>query len=582
MLGVGLAAVCGGHGTCGRCRVTLISGWLSETTSIEHELIPPHDLAHGVRLACQATPLSDCVINVSPESLTTTQRIQVEGLQAIQRIDPPVTSHRVTVPPAGLNDMRADEDRILTELSATDGIDCKVLDIDAARDLPRLLRDGDWTVGVSVRGGEIVAVGPWPSQSLGLAVDLGTTKIAAYLLDLTTGATLGARGAMNPQIRYGEDVVARLTHALSRPEGAEELAAEAVTAVNDLAVSLARDAGVDPSRILEAVIVGNTAMHHLLLQLPVEQLARAPYVPAVTGALDLKARDIRVDIARGAYVHLPPNIAGFVGADHVAMLLASGITSNSDPMLAIDIGTNTEVCLAAGGHLTTVSCASGPAFEGGHIRDGMRAAPGAIEHVKIDGDEVHLQVVDDAEPTGICGSGILDALAELTAHGVVDAVGRLSANHPRVLRSGKSHEFVLVPSTQRGGRPPVSVTQGDIRQLQLAKAAIATGVEALLAHERLEALELSSVIIAGAFGTYIDISSAIAIGMLPPLPLERFRQTGNAAGVGAKMTLVSTSARSDAIELARKAEYLELATATDFMKRFVDNTRLAPYTSHGG
>lgn len=576
-LGVGLSATCGGHGSCGRCRVVLTSGRLSDTTRVEHELIPPRELAHGVRLACQAIPQSDCVLHVPAESLTATQRIQIEGLQRIHEIDPPVESREVSVTPAGLDDVRSDEHRLL-EASSANGIDCDTMDLEAARDLPRALRSGDWTIGISIRGREIVAVGPWPTRSLGLAVDLGTTKIAAYLLDLTNGATLGARGAMNPQIRYGEDVVARLTHALSQPEGAGQLSAEAISAVNELATSLSADAGVDPARILEAVIVGNTAMHHLLLQLPVEQLARAPYVPAVTGAQDIRARDLQLGVARGAYVHLPPNIAGFIGADHVAMLLASGINTTSDPVLAIDIGTNTEVCLAANGCLTTVSCASGPAFEGGHIRDGMRAAPGAIEHVEIAGDEVHLQVVDGAKPTGICGSGILDALAGMVTHGIVDGMGRLRRDHPRVVLRQNRLEFELVTQDMRGGMPALSVTQHDIRQLQLAKAAIATGIQVLLKHASLESRHLSSIVVAGAFGSYIDIGSAIAIGMLPETPIERVQQIGNAAGVGAKMILLSTSARGRAIGLARKAGYVELATEPGFMKRFVDNTRLTSFT----
>lgn len=581
-LGVGIAATCGGHGTCGRCRVILVRGHLSEPTSIEHELISSCDLANGVRLACQATPLTDCLINVPAESLTATQRIQVEGLQAVQGTDPPITNYKVTTAPAGLEDVRADDQRILTALTETYGIECTILDPEAARELPRTLRSGEWTAGVTTRGTEIVGVGPWPAPTLGLAVDLGTTKIAAYLLDLTSGETLGARGAMNPQIRYGEDVVARLTHALSRPEGSKELATEALAAIAELGATLAADARIDPSRIMETVIVGNTAMHHLLLQLPVDQLARAPYVPAVTGALDLKARELQLPIGKGAYVHLPPNIAGFVGADHVAMLLASGVTPDSGPVLAIDIGTNTEVCLAENGRLTTVSCASGPAFEGGHIRDGMRAAQGAIEHVEIAGNDVRLQVVDEMEPNGICGSGILDALSQMVSHGIVDRMGRLNNEHSRVIRHGNTLQFELVTQDERGGRPALAVTQNDVRQLQLAKAAIATGILALLEHARLDPSQLNSIIVAGAFGSYIDVRSAIAIGMLPQIPLERFRQTGNAAGVGAKMMLASTSARRDAIALAREAGYLELATSPGFMQRFVDNTRLAPFISHGG
>ena len=576
-LGTGLSAICGGRGTCGRCRVVLVNGELSPLTDIERSLFQPEELAAGVRLACQCVPLADCVLHVPEESLSTTQRVQVEGLQAATGNDPPIIDQHVTTPPPSLNDVRGDDDRLLASLHEAAPGACHTIDLEVARALSPTLRGNDWSVQLSLRGTEAVAVGPWPSPTLGLAVDLGTTKLAAYLLDLTTGATLSARGAMNPQIRYGEDVVARLSHALTSGSGAIELSGAAVGAVNDLVIELCGDADMDPTRILEAVIVGNTAMHHLLLRLPVDQLARAPYVPCVREALDLKTRELGIDIARGAYVHLPPVIAGFVGSDHVAALLATGTRTANAPTLVVDIGTNTEVCLAIGGRLTSASCASGPAFEGGHIRDGMRAAPGAIEHVQIDGDEVRLQVVENTEPAGICGSGILDVLAELTTHGIVDTGGKLAREHPHVRNDGRSPEFVLVPEEQRGGRQALSVTQTDIRQLQLAKAAISTGIQALLQREGIAASSLSSVVVAGAFGSYIDIRSAIAVGMLPDLPLERFRQVGNAAGAGAKMVLSSLSQREEARNLAREAGYLELATSPGFMKRFVDNTSLKPY-----
>ena len=575
-LGVGLSAICGGRGTCGRCRVALVSGELSPPTDIERSLFTADELAAGARLACQAVPKSDCVVHVPQESLSSAQRIQVEGLQTQRGAVPPLQDYHVDVAAPSLHDVRSDAHRLIAAMSEACP-SCTALDVEAARAMPSLLRAKEWTVQATVRGDEMVAVGPWPSPTLGLAVDLGTTKLAAYLLDFSTGATMSARGSMNPQIRYGEDVVARLTHALNAQNGGAELATAAVGAINDLIIELCGDADMDPSRVLEAVIVGNTAMHHLLLGLPVEQLSRAPYVPAVGDALDLKARELHLHIGRGAYVHLPPVIAGFVGSDHVAALLATGAHTATEPVLVVDIGTNTEVCLAANGRLTSASCASGPAFEGGHIRDGMRAAAGAIEHVQIDAAEVRLQVVENAEPAGICGSGILDALAEMTAHGVLDAKGRLNREHPLVRSDGHAPEFILVPEERRDGRTAISVTQADVRQLQLAKAAIATGIQALLEHEGMSGNQLASVVVAGAFGTYIDLRSAIAVGMLPSLPLERFQQVGNAAGAGAKMALSSLTQREQARDLAQRAGYLELATSPGFMNRFVDNTALRPF-----
>jgi uncharacterized 2Fe-2S/4Fe-4S cluster protein (DUF4445 family) len=372
-----------------------------------------------------------------------------------------------------------------------------------------------------------------------------------------------------------------MSHVLQSENGAAELYDAVVASLNDLARDLAAEAGTDVSHIVEATIGGNTAMHHLLLGLPVSQLARAPYVPAVSQSIDVKARDLGLAIAGGAYVHVLPNIAGFVGGDHVAMLLATNIQQTHDPVLAVDIGTNTEVCLAASGKLTSVSCASGPAFEGGHIRDGMRAANGAIERVEVRDGEVHIQVIGETTPVGICGSGILDALGELTRNGIADRMGRLEASHPLVVSEDKAREFVLVPAEKRQNGSPLGLTQGDVRQLQLAKAAIATGIQVLLANAGLAPDDLSRVIIAGAFGTYIDLDSAMAVGMLPRLPLDRYTQVGNAAGSGAKLALASAARREEAAALARSIGYIELASDPKFMMRFVANTYLEEFQTGG-
>jgi uncharacterized 2Fe-2S/4Fe-4S cluster protein (DUF4445 family) len=325
--------------------------------------------------------------------------------------------------------------------------------------------------------------------------------------------------------------------------------------------------------VLEAVVVGNTAMHHLFLQIATQQLARAPYVAAVSSALDVKARDLGLDLSPGATVHLLPNIAGYVGADHVAMLLATGMAQAGGVVLALDIGTNTEVCLANHGRLTSLSCASGPAFEGAHIRHGMRAAPGAIEHVRLVDGKVEYQTIGDAPPVGLCGSGILDALAQLYLRGLVDRRGRMQDGDGRVRGEKGEREFVLA-STGDGDPAAITFTQKDVRELQLAKGAMRCGVDALLDANGLKARDVDAVIIAGAFGTYIDVASAMTIGMLPAMALERVRQVGNAAGMGAKLALISRSKRAEAQELASRVDYLELATMPNFAMAFAQATYL--------
>jgi uncharacterized 2Fe-2S/4Fe-4S cluster protein (DUF4445 family) len=325
---------------------------------------------------------------------------------------------------------------------------------------------------------------------------------------------------------------------------------------------------------VEIVVVGNTAMHHLFAGLGAEQLAQAPYVPAVRSALDIKARELGIHVAPGAYVHLLPNIAGYVGADHVAMLLAVRLHRMEGLVLALDIGTNTEVCLADHGQLTSLSCASGPAFEGAHIQHGMRASDGAIEHLRLAGDRLEIQTIGGRPPVGLCGSGILDALAQLRLAGVVDEHGKMH-QHPRVRDSGGIREFVISAGGAEEGHPAVTFTQRDVRQLQLAKGAMRTGVQVLLETAGRRQQELEQVIIAGAFGTYIDVGSAIEVGMLPHLPLERFRQVGNAAGTGARLALISRTMRAEAASLAARVAYVELATAPRFREVFAQSMFLS-------
>jgi len=344
-----------------------------------------------------------------------------------------------------------------------------------------------------------------------------------------------------------------------------------------MAIDLCTEIDAKAQEIVDTVVVGNTAMHHLLLRLPVGQLAYSPFVPAISRALDIKARDLGLHIAPGAYVHLLPNIAGFVGADHVAVLLATEIWKAKGLRLVIDIGTNTEVSLVDNGKITSVSCASGPAFEGGHIKDGMRAARGAIERLRITSDSVHYQTIDEVPPVGICGSGIIDAVAQLYLAGVLDESGRMHNNHSQVRTHHKQREFVLVSEEQRGGHPAITITQQDVRELQLAKAAIRTGVRVLLEANGRSEEEIEQVMIAGAFGSYIDVASAATIGMLPSLPLDRFQQVGNAAGMGAKLTLISRSKRAEAQAVASRVNYIELASATRFSETFTQAGYLGRY-----
>ncbi len=582
-LGVELVNICGGTGTCGRCKVQLLDGTLSDVTTTEREALTSEAMSEGYRLACQAYPQSDCTLRVPPTSLTTPQRTQVEGQEIPIQPDPLVRQYTLELKPPSFRtegaeeDLRDDESRVLDALREQHQVEAKRIEIEVLRELSPRLREEDWRVSVTVCEGEIINVTAAASPLLGLAVDLGTTKVAGYLVDLNDGQTLAAQGMMNPQIAYGEDVVARATRARRSSEEATTLQRLIVEALNQLATNLCNKAGTTPRQISEAVIVGNTAMHHLFLRLPVGQLARSPYVPAARAALDVKAHDTGLHLAPGARVHLLPNIAGYVGADHVAMLLATEMAQAEGIVLALDIGTNTEVCLAHAGHLISTSCASGPAFEGAHIKHGMRAAKGAIEYLQLTEDDgsyrITYQTIGDAPPVGLCGSGILDALAEIRRLGIVDAGGRMQEG-PGVRTLNGDREVVLVERKEDGNDTSIAITQQDVRELQLAKGAMRAGIQLLLEEAGLTEDAIDEVIIAGAFGSYIDVASAVAIGMLPDLPLERFRQVGNAAGMGAKLALLSRQKRQEAQALAQRTRYLELATAPGFKKAFAMATYL--------
>jgi len=491
--GVGLASVCGGAGTCEECRLRLVSGRLTPATLVEQISLTEEDLAAGFRLACQAEPLSDVKLDIPPESLSTAQRLQIEGQETYTAVNP----------------------------------------------------------AVFARG------------AYGLAVDIGTTKLAAYLVSLETGETVAKAGMMNPQIAFGEDVISRIAYAGREPDGAKTLQQVLVDTLNKMVAGMCAEAHVPPNSVLDAVLVGNTIMHHLFAGLPVEQLGHAPFTPATTQPLTIPAGELGLILGPASKAYLPPVIAGYVGADHIAMLLATEAWKSTRNIIALDIGTNTEISLVANGKVTCCSCASGPAFEGAHIREGMRAAPGAIERARWSDGKFLWQSIENLPPVGICGSGILDVVAALQDGGLVKRTG--------VMKTNSGFEGVLVPAAQTGLGRDLVVTRKDVHEIQLAKSAIRVGVEILLQNAGLVSADLDEFIVAGAFGTYLDLRSAERTGMFPHLALERFRQVGNAAGVGAKQMLVSVDKRREAEGIAGQISYVELTTQAAFTPLFMEH-----------
>lgn len=564
--GIELASACGGEGNCGQCQIVILSGEVTAPTMDEEFILPEMDIQNGRRLACCTHPLSDLKVGVPRDSLISGPRLQIESNLREIAVDPLVRAYPLVLSPPDLSDARADFTRILESLSEP----ALKADLTVAQSAPGILRENDWRVNAYLRGAEIVGLGSIEARPLGFAVDLGTTKIAAYLVDLESGKELAAAGAANPQIGYGEDVISRLNHVHRNPQGGAVLAQMVRECLDEILGDLLTRIGAQREQVVEACIVGNTAMIHLLLQLPVRQLALAPYVPAISDAMDVRASDLGIKMAPGAYVYIPPCIGGYVGSDHVAMILGCDLDHSQKLAVGIDIGTNSEIAIRKPGvdFLTSVSCASGPAFEGAHIGEGMRAAAGAIEKVRISPSGIQLATIENEAPIGLCGSGIIDVVAELHRTGLINDRGRFERSQEAVRSGANGAEFLLVPADQSGAGREIVVSQKDINEIQLAKGAIHAGLKILLETCGAAPQDVEEVIIAGAFGSFLDIENAIAIGLFPDLPNAVYRQVGNAAAIGAKWMLVSRAARERAEQIRRNTRYYELTLYPNFNRTF--------------
>ena len=563
--GIELTAVCGGEGNCGQCRVQILTGSVTSPTEDEEFVLTEQELQNGERLACCTYPMSDVKLHIPPSSMLTNSRLQTESTIRSVEVAPIIKAYSIEVQPPSLEHLVSDLERI------TDAIPQGLFAEPAVvRQMSPKAREYQWKMTVYVRGDEIVGICPYEYPPVGMAVDLGTTKIAAFLLNLETGEELAAAGALNPQIGYGEDVISRLNYAYRQTDGGQTLAQAVQNTLNDLLGELVQQAGVTRDQVADLCIVGNTAMTHLLIQLPTDQLAAAPYVSANNDAMDIKARDMGLIAAPGAYVHILPCIGGFVGADHVAMVLASDMDQADAVVVGVDIGTNTEIALAKPGtrFLSSASCASGPAFEGAHISDGMRAASGAIEAVKLEEAGIQLKTIDQAPPIGLCGSGIVDVIAELRRWQLINDKGRFEKNSPRLREGRYGPELLLAPAVNSGSGRDVVITQKDVNEIQLAKGAIRAGLDVLLEAMETKPEDVKEVIIAGAFGSFLDIASALDTGLLPYYPNAVYHQVGNAAAVGAKWALISSVERERARQIAANTHYIELTTFPKFNRLF--------------
>ena len=595
-LGAGIESVCGGKGYCGKCRVRLEQGTferygitslpdhLGPFTEEEARFIDDSERSEGFRLACLAVIKGAILIFVPDESRAGGQVVRKDLIEKAISLNPAVRLFTLTLTPPNLDDPMGDFERLASALADRFGIPRPEIDYPALIGLPAALREGNWTVTAALRmEREILAVFPGAvEEAYGLAIDVGSTTLAAYLCSLRDGRIIATESLMNPQITYGEDVIARITYVTDHPDdGLEKLRGAIIDGLNRLIRAVAASGGLTPAHILEMTIVGNTAMHHLLLGIDPRSLGASPFTPAVQRSLDFKARDLGIEAHRGAGVHLLPIEAGFVGADNVGVLIAQEPHLSGEMVLIIDVGTNGEMVVGNRERLLSASCATGPALEGAHIRFGMRAAPGAIERIRINPVtlEVSFKVIGQEcwrpeapirDARGICGSGIIDGVAELYRAGIIDPTGRFRANLPTPrlrLREGRP-EFVIAWKGETSLEEEITIGQQDVRSVQLAKGALYAGAKLLMKH--LGISRLDRVVLAGAFGSYIDKTEAMRLGMFPDCDLEKVSSVGNAAGDGARLALLDRDKRREAETLARQVEYIELSSDPDFQEAFID------------
>jgi len=596
-LGVDLESVCGGHQKCGKCLVRIEEGYfeteriqsgrdhLSPVKEKEREVLSAHSVngqAEGYRLACAARIKGDVLVFVPEESRQGRQVVRKEFTARAVTLNPAVKRYHIGLSPPLLHNAGADWDRLKSETEGRSGLSGLTVDYPVLVGLQKILRLGDWKATASVwMAKEVVGLeAGFIGRSYGMAVDIGTTTLAGYLCDLTSGQVAATNFMMNPQIPYGEDVISRISYAVAHKDGLKKMQRAVIAAINSIARQLALQVGIKRQDIVDMAVVGNTCMHHLFLGINPEYLGRAPFSPALNHSVDIKARDLGIRIAPGAYVHVLPNEAGFVGADNVAVLIAEEPYNQDEMWLIVDIGTNTELVLGNRAKLVACSCATGPAFEGAHIKFGMRAAEGAIERVEIDpmSKEVRFKVIgkdewnselDNAGARGICGSGIIDAVAEMYRSGILLANGRFNQDlkTPRLRLADGIPEFVIAWAEETAIARDITISQADVRTVQLAKGALYAGIKLAFRYMNVETVD--RVILAGGFGTYINPRSALTMGLLPPVAPDRIRSVGNAAGYGACLTLFNRDKRAEADRVARQVQYIELATEQDFQKEFI-------------
>ena len=607
-LGVDLDSVCGGRGICSKCQITPSYGEfpkhgvtvsedaLSDWNAVEERYKSKRGLIEGRRLGCQALVQGDVLIDVPPESQVHKQVVRKRAEARQITMNPSVKLFYVEVREPDMHEPSGDLERLAQALADQWQISDVQADLHILQAMQPILRKGEWKVTCAVHLGDAKTqpqiMHLWPGyyegSIYGLAVDLGSTTIAAHLCDLQSGDVLASSGIMNPQIRFGEDLMSRVSYSMMNKDGAAEMTHAVRDGMNALFGQIAAEAGIDQSLIVDSVFVCNPVMHHLFLGIDPYELGQAPFALATSDALNLRARQLGLQLHPAGRVYILPCIAGHVGADAAAVALSEAPNRSDDLMLVVDVGTNAEILLGNKDKVLACSSPTGPAFEGAQISSGQRAAPGAIERVEIDAstkeprfrvigsdiwsdDPAFAEVVANSGITGICGSGIIEVVAEMRMAGLLDASGLIGSAEQtgtaRCFADGRTHAYLLWDGSAGGG-PIISVTNGDIRAIQMAKAALYSGARLLM--DKFGVDQVDRVVLAGAFGAHISPKHAMVLGMIPDCPLDKVTSAGNAAGTGARIALLNTDARAEIEETVRQIHKIETAIEPRFQEHFVN------------
>lgn len=577
--GIKVASPCGGEGTCGKCRIVLKSKeGLSPLTDSERDFLTIKQIEAGNRLACQAKLVGDATIVVPDSSRVSDMRILLSGALRTVQLNPNIRKNYVQLQKQKLEEAVSAYDQLKSKLN------CKIsdrADISVLRDLSVQFSESEGKFTAVCGNDKVIAIEKEDTTQscYGIALDIGTTTIVGVLVDLITGEDLAAASLSNPQAKHGHDVIARINFTIENKNGLEILEKLVLDAVNQIIFDLVKSSGINSEHIYEMTVVGNSTMYHLFLGLFPRSLGIIPYVPIVSDAIEVSAADAGIEINPNANVYVLPNIAGFIGADTVSAVLSGELDKKYDGKIRVlaDIGTNCEIVLRAGDELFACSTAAGPAFEGAKIKHGVYAGPGAIEKVVLNSD-CQYKVIGDVSPVGICGSAVIDIGAELLRNGIVDQMGRMLSSDElkneispqikqRLIQGDNGTEFVIAQSEDGEN---ITFAQQDIRELQLGKAAIRTGIQVLLDKVGVDLEQIDEFLIAGGFGNYINKENAIRLGLIPNLPEEKIRFIGNAAIVGARLALISREARSSANLIPKMTKHIQVAKTPDFQTQFME------------